>query len=368
MKILYVTTIGITMTFFKVFIRELLDEGHIVHIMCNEDTAKVPECYREWNCSIYHHSCSRSPLSPDNLKAVSQIRKLVTENNYDIVHCHTPVAAACTRLACRSLRKHGTRVFYTAHGFHFYKGAPLKNWIIYYPVEKLCAHFTDVLITINREDYERAKKSLKAKRVEYVPGVGIDVDKFRNTVIDRAAKRLELGLPENSTVLVSVGELNQNKNHEVIIRALAELDDDHVHYVIAGVGPLKDYLRELSESLGVSERVHLLGYRNDVAEIYKASDVCCFPSFREGLPVSLMEAMACGLPCAVSLIRGNMDLIDDNGGKSFDPHNINSCVTAISSTLKCDRNAMKEYNRNKIDEFGIMYVTERMRRLYFGKA
>lgn len=211
------------MIFFKDLVRELLNEGHTVDIMCNEEQEKVPECYREWGCKIYHHSCTRSPFSKGTFRAIREIREVVKENDYDIVHCHTPIASICTRLACRKLRKNGLRVMYTAHGFHFYKGAPLLNWLLYYPAEKLCARFTDVLITINREDYELAKRKMKAKQVEYVPGVGIDVERFKNTVINKAEKRKELSIPEDAFLLVSVGELNKNKNHEVVIRALVQI-------------------------------------------------------------------------------------------------------------------------------------------------
>lgn len=159
------------MGFFKNFIKELLEDGHTVDIATNETTSKVPDCYREWGCQIYQISCTRSPFNKGNIDAIRQIRKIAADGSYGIVHCHTPIAAMCTRLACRKLRKSGLKVFYTAHGFHFYKGAPLKNWLVYYPIEWLCAHWTDVLITINKEDFELAKKKMKAKRVEYVPGV-----------------------------------------------------------------------------------------------------------------------------------------------------------------------------------------------------
>ena len=152
MKILYVTTIGGTMRFFRSVIKELLDAGHVVDIAANEKTSPVAPCYREWGCTVHQIDPSRSPLNKGNLMAIKQIKKLVTENHYDIVHCHTPVAAMCTRLACRKARKSGTKVFYTAHGFHFYKGAPRKNWLIFYPIEKFCARWTDLLITINKFD------------------------------------------------------------------------------------------------------------------------------------------------------------------------------------------------------------------------
>lgn len=309
MKILYVTTIGLTMSFFEQLIHELLDEGHTVDIATNETGSPVPDCYRKWGCKVFPISCTRSPFNVGTLQAIKEIRKIVEGRGYDIVHCHTPIAAMCTRLACQPLRKKGLKVIYTAHGFHFYKGAPLKNWLLYFPIEWICSFFTDVLITINQEDYRFSQTALHACKNEYVPGVGIDTEKFFNTIVDRDAKRAEIGVPTNCTLLMSVGELNKNKNHEVVIRAIAKINNPNIHYIIAGKGELQGYLLSLAESLNIVVQVHLLGYRDDIAELYKASDICVFPSLREGLPVSLMEAMACGLPCAVSKIRGNVDLI-----------------------------------------------------------
>lgn len=364
MKILYVTTVGITMTFFKQLIKELLDEGHTVDIMCNETDMKVPDCYREWNCKIYHHSCSRSPLSKGNLLAIGEIKKLVEEQKYDIVHCHTPIAAMCTRVACRKLRKQGVKVMYTAHGFHFYKGAPLLNWLIYYPIEKICSYWTDVLITINQEDYNLAIRKMKARRIEYVPGVGIDIDKFKNTVVNKKQKREELGIPEGAFLLLSVGELNENKNHELVIRALAEIKNKNIHYLIAGEGNLKSYLTNLCSELSLSDNVHLAGYRKDVNELYMISDAFIFPSFREGLSVSLMEAMSVGLPCIVSKIRGNVDLIDENGGEVFNPFSLEECKKALFKIKRKDLDKMTKYNSKKIKKFSLHTIIESMNQLY----
>ena len=279
-KILYITTIGTTMGFFTSYIKDLLAAGHTVDIATNEATSPVRECYSQWGCNIFSISTSRSPFSSGNIKAVGQIKKIVEEGMYDIVHCHTPIAAACTRLACRNLRKKGVKVIYTAHGFHFYTGAPKPNWLIFYPVEKLCGRWTDVLLTINQEDYQRATKSIPAKKVEYVPGVGIAVEKFSGTQIDRAEKRASLGIPEDAFLLCSVGELNANKNHEVVIRAMALLEQQNIHYMVAGVGDRKEHLLQLAQELHLEDRVHLLGYRKDVAELYKTADLFVFPSFR----------------------------------------------------------------------------------------
>ena len=288
---------------------------------------------------------------------------LFYKEKYEIIHCHTPIAAFCTRLACRTLRKNGTRVFYTAHGFHFYKGAPLKNWLFFYTAEKLCAKMTDVLITINQEDYALAQKKLKAKRVAYVPGVGIDLEKFSACSVDKKAKREELGIPEDAKLLLSVGELNENKNHETVIRSIADMKD--THYIIAGDGKRKEKLMSVIEELGLSERVKLLGRRNDIAELCKVSDVFVFPSFREGLSLALMEAMACGLPCAVSEIRGNIDLIDENGGTLFDPHSVQSCKDRLEELFGGDLKKTGEYNAEKVKKFSLDNVNKEMKKLYF---
>lgn len=365
MKILYVTTVGLTMTFFSSIIRELLDKGHTVDIACNESDSQVPDCYRDWGCGIHRIDCVRTPFAAGNARAVGQIRRLVRENGYGIVHCHTPIAAACTRLACKDLRKEGVRVFYTAHGFHFYKGAPLKSWLLYYPIEKLCAHFTDTLITINREDYALAKRKMKARQVVYVPGVGIDVDKFRNTVVDRPAKRKELGIPEDAFLLLSVGELNENKNHQIVIRTLAELNDPSIHYAIAGNGALAEYLTALAEQLGVAERVHLLGYRRDVAELYKTADVDVFPSIREGLGLAAIEGMAAGMPLICSDNRGTRDYAV-NGMNALVCGNVGDYAEAISR-LRVDHQLREELGRagsQSAERFSVGEVNREMLRMY----
>lgn len=368
MRILYVTTISLTMnSFFKPHVEMLVKEGNQVDIACNACDLPLDELYARLGCEFHQVDFSRSPLSLDNFKAYGQLKKVVKNGNYDIVHCHTPNASVITRLVCHNFRKkNGLKVFYTAHGFHFYKGAPKRNWMVFYPIEKFCSRFTDKLITINKEDYELAKNKFKAGEVCYVPGVGIDLSKFENVQVDRCAKRREIGVPEDAFLLLSVGELNENKNHQVIIKALAKLNNPNVHYAIAGVGDKRDYLLELAKELGVSEQVHLLGYRKDIPELNYSADVFCFPSLREGLSVSLMEAMACCVPCVVSRIRGNMDLVDEFGGCLFAPHDEKASLEAIAYVMNSSGHDMGMYNGKKVQKFGCATVLRYMRRLYCG--
>lgn len=366
MKILYVTTVSMTMGFFPEHVKMLLNEGHSVEIATNCEQL-VPEIYKTLDCKVHDIPFSRIPFSRDNLKAYKMLKHLVETERYDIVHTHTPNASMLVRFACRKLRKRGTRVFYTAHGFHFFKGAPLKNWLIYYPIEKLCARFTDVLITINKEDYALAQKKMHAKKICYVPGVGIDLSKIQNIECNRGELRKSMDCPEECILLLSIGELNTNKNHQVVVKALTRLNNKNVHYAIAGIGNQKDNLLALAKKLGVDDQIHLLGYRTDALKLYRASDVFVFPSFREGLSVSLMEAMASGLPVVCSRIRGNVDLVEDCcGGFLFSPNNETELANNLEKILANEdfRKKMGQSNLIAIQQFGQENVLNDMKEIY----
>lgn len=306
----------------------------------------------------------RSPYNLKNLHAYKTLCNLIKEKNFDTIFCHEPVGGAMGRIAGH---KYNCKVIYTAHGFHFYKGAPLLNWLLYYPVEKWLARYTDALITINREDYELAKRKMKLRnggKVYYVPGVGVDLEKFSKTTIDKKTKRSELGIPDDAVLLLSVGELNHNKNHETVIRAIADMN---VYYIIAGQGELHQHLEDLIDSLNLRDRVKLLGFRGDVKELYEAADIFVFPSFREGLSVSVMEAMASGLPCVASKIRGNTDLLENTGGGFLcDPHNASEFadkIELLAANVQL-REKMGRTNLMTIQKFSTETVIQEMQNIY----
>lgn len=366
MKILYVTTVGQTMGFFTSMIAELIQEGHSVDIACS-NIERVPQKYNEMGCKAFPLSCSRNPFNLGNIKAVKEIKELIVSGKYDVVHCHTPIVATLARFACKSFRKKGLKVFYTAHGFHFYKGAPLINWFLYYPIEQLCSRWTDVLITMNKEDFELAKRKMKAKSVKYIPGVGIDTRKFSRTTTDRTEKRKRLGLQNNDIMLLSVGELNPGKNHGVIIKSLAELKNPRLHFFIAGQGSQKIHLEQMATNLRIANQVSLIGYRKDIPELLRAADIFCFPSKREGLPVSLMEAMASGLPCVASKIRGNIDLISDGEGGILCHYNdIKGFAVAIDQLYKNTelREKMGNINKKNIKQMDMKTINRNNKKLY----
>lgn len=367
MKILYVTTISNTVNAFLIpHIKMLIDEGHQVDVAFNIEQEIKPEIY-EMGCKIHQLPLQRSPLKKDNFRAYRILKNIIISEGYVLVHTHTPVASAIVRLACRKLSS--VKVFYTAHGFHFFKGAHMRNWLIYYPVEKWLSKYTDTLITINGEDYERAKKFSKAAKVKYIPGVGINLRKFQEAKIDRVTKRNEIGVPQNSFVLLSIGELNYNKNHEVVIRALSKIEHCDVHYVICGEGPLEDHLIDLSEKLEVGENLHLLGFRKDIPEICKVCDLFVFPSKREGLGLAAIEAMASGLPIITSDVHGIVDYsINGITGYTCSPNDVESLVTAINSmyTNKPLRIKIGKSNQNIAIKYNLSNILNELEKIYKG--
>ncbi|MEW9109060.1 MAG: glycosyltransferase family 4 protein [Cytobacillus gottheilii] len=306
----------------------------------------------------------RSPFSLNNIKAYKQLKRIMKAENFDVVHCHSPMGAVLTRLAAKSVGL--SPVIYTAHGFHFYKGAPFINWLLYYPIERFLAGYTDVLITINKEDYEVAQK-FKAKKVMYVPGIGVDTNKFGEIAIDRDKKRVELGLSNDTIVLLSIGEMIKRKNYETALKAIANVKCQNFVYLICGRGELENDLKELVKSLGIEKKVRFLGFRNDIPEICKASDIFLFPSYQEGLPVSVMEAMSAGLPIICSAIRGNTDLIEDaDGGFLLNPNDIAGFTHSIQRVIN-DTNLRKTMglkNLEKVKTYDKGLVKDRMRELY----
>lgn len=329
---------------------------------------KLKEDEEKYGLFIKQIDLARSPYSHKNINAYKQLIKVIKEEGIDYIHCNTPVGGLLGRIAGKKCKV--KKVIYQAHGFHFYKGAPLKNWLIYYPIERWLAHYTDAIITINREDFELAKNKMRIRKggkVYYVPGVGIDLSQYNLPENTREIKRQELGLKETDVALISAGELNANKNNKVIIEALGNLQNKNVHYFLCGVGPCEQELKELAKSKGISEKVHFLGYRTDIKDLFRAADVFVMPSFREGLSRSIMEAMASGLPCIVSDIRGNRDLIDSNlGGFLCDPYDINSFEISIENILQNSKliKQMGVHNKNKIKEYSLNVVEDTLKEIY----
>ncbi len=365
-KILLTCTDSMMMQFMVPHVRFLCENGYRVDVACScvrDRMEEVREAFAQnETVRVLEVNLKRNPLKLSNFRGLSQLKKIIKENDYDLVWTNEPVMGLMTRLAARKARKkRGLKVMYMAHGFHFFRGAPKKNHLIYYPIERIASRWTDLLVTINREDCETAKAKLKAKKVLYVQGIGIDTHKFEKTEIDKEAKKESLGIPRDATVFLSVGELEVRKNHLHSIRAFAQLNRENTYFLIAGTGSQKELLLSEAKALGVQDRVKLLGYRKDVGELCKMADVFLFLSRQEGLPVALMEAMICALPVIASRVRGNVDELDDEKGGYLIPNDDVALLCEKMKTLCEDetkRNTFGAYNAQKAQAFDITAIRE----------
>ncbi len=361
-RVLIVCTTDSMFTNFLIpHIKDLVTKGFKVECACSRTGSFIDELRDTTGVVVHEVGFERSPYSPKNIIALKKLNNVVKEKGFDTVFCHEPVGGAMGRVVGHL---NHCKVIYMAHGFHFFRGAPRAS-LIYYLVEKLLAHWTDVLVTINQEDYEASLRFSSKSKVK-IPGIGIDIKKFEfspNSVYIRE----QFNLNSEDVVCLSVGELIPRKNHEVVIRAIAKLDNDHIHYFIAGDGELKGYLSDLINELNVSNQIHLLGYRKDINKLCNAADVFIMPSLQEGLSVALMEAMATGKVIVASKIRGNVDLIDENkGGILVSPKNVDEYVLALKNIIN-NKSKWKEYskyNMDKVKQFSIDSVKTYMDEIY----
>lgn len=338
--------------------------GAIVHCACNRRSEHFENIANATGAIMHDIYLTRNPFNPKLLKGYNQLKKLAKEEKFDLIDCLQPVGGFMGRMIAK---KYKLPCLYTAHGFHFYKGAPLKNKLIYKTIEKYCSKFTTVLVTMNEEDYQASKK-FKAKKVFKINGIGVDFSKYKpDENFDRVAFRKTLGLAEDDFVVASVGELNKNKNTLRLIDAVANTKNKNIKYLICGKGPLeKEYIKKI-EKLNLSSRVKFLGYRKDIPNILNSIDCYLMPSYREGLSKAMMEAMAYSLPVVGSKIRGNVDLIGDNeGGILVSPTDTNAFTKAIdelSTNLELCK-AYGERNKNYIQNFSLETVLSQMEKIY----
>lgn len=350
------TTDSMIWNFLVPHIKRLEAEGYVVECACSETGPFFEDLKSVHGLVMHRVDFKRSPYSLSNLAAFRQLKRIVRERGIHIIFCHEPVGGAMGRLVGHMTN---CKVVYMAHGFHFYKGAPKQSRLYYY-IEKFLARYTDILITINQEDYE-ASLTFKAGKKYLLPGIGIDTSRFVYQP-EPGYIRSELHLGDGDIVLLSVGELIKRKNHETVIEAVAGLNDPRLHYVIAGDGELMDQLREKIRALQAS-RVHLLGYRKDIGKLCNSADIFIMPSFQEGLSVALMEAMACGLPIIASEIRGNVDLLpDERYGILVKPTDVDGYRSAICQLLSDAglRSRMGRQNMERVKLFDIKAVEDQL--------
>lgn len=344
------------------------DMGYEVWVGVNREKPEELKADVDYQVHFYDSHTYRSLFAiKDNWIAFRNTMTVLKKGNFEVIHCNTPIGGMIGRV-CGKLAKI-PHIIYTAHGFHFYKGAPLFNRTILKWAEMMMAHWTDVIITMNQEDYEAAKKfKLRNNgKVYYVPGVGIDTDVYKNIVIDRGKIRSSVGVQDKDIVCISMGDLISRKNYGVAIKAIAECKNPHLHYLICGKGPELESLKKLAKEQGVEEQIHFLGFRTDIKELLKVADIFLFTTRQEGMPRSMMEAMASGLPCIASRIRGNVDLLENEKGGYLVPVNDVGIIAEKIQELMSDeglRKKMSERNLVRILDFDSKKVKEIISEIY----
>lgn len=366
-KVLFVATITKHINAFHIpYLKWFKKQGYEVHV-ASKGNEPIEYCDKHFDIPF-----ERFPLKAQNIKAYKQLKNIINENKYEIIHCHTPVGGVLTRLAARKARKkYNTKVIYTAHGFHFYKGAPLLNWIIYYPIEKVCARWTDCLITITNEDYEFAKKHLKAKNIEHVNGIGMDPERLRKelTQEEKDKFRCKLGIRKDDIVFSYIAELNANKNQMLLIKTIQELkkEQHNIRLLLIGNGSLKEQYQQYIKENNLENEIQLLGKRQDINELLSITNIYLTSSIREGLPVNVMEAMYKGLPIIATDNRGHRELIH-NGKNGYiceknDTENFENNIQKFLKDMSIINN-MKEINKILVKKYELEEVKNKMEEIY----
>lgn len=373
------TTSDFLEKFEKGDVKILKEMGYTIHYAANtkiEQPLFSEEEVKAMGIQIHDLDIERSPyMFHNNRKAFKQLQRIIEECQIDIIHCHTPVGGVLGRLAGRVFKKQGIKVIYTAHGFHFYKGAPLLNNTIFYMVERVLAHFTDYLIVINDEDFDsacrfRLKRNGKVLRI---PGVGLNLEKFKPMTEEaKKQQRQMLGLGEEDFFLVSVGEVNENKNHVVVLKMLAHLKKQygnlHIKYGICGDGFFRERMERWIQQAGLADEVKIYGYTRQVPEILGCADALIFPSKREGLGMAALEALAMGVPVLAADNRGTREYMKDGeNGYVCAPDDVNGFLRGLRALQKMtmeEKERMRQFCRNSVERFDQKYAEEIMRQVY----
>jgi glycosyltransferase EpsD len=342
------------------------EQGFETHVACRS-AYDLPFVDKHWEIPF-----ERAPFSKENFSAYKRLKVAIEEGNFSLIHCHTPAASVLTRLASKASRRNGTKLIYTAHGFHFFTGAPWLNWMLYYPIELWLSNMTDAIVCINHEDFNRIKRK-GSKTCEYhlIPGVGTDKNRFFN--VEKSEKetiRQKNNIDLNDFIVVYCAEFSDRKNHQFIIKAVRDNIqrlDNNIKFLFAGKGETEEHLKDLVRKYKLEDKFHFLGFRSDIDQVYKMADIGISSSKQEGLGLNLVEEMMCGLPVIATLIRGHNEIIDDQqNGFLFTQGNASQFVDLIQ-LLKNDKTLYQNFSEKamiKARKFELNNALETMTNIY----
>lgn len=355
-------------------IRILSDMGYDIEIACNfldgntctkSEILSLKQYLDSHDFKYYQIDFVRNPVHIRGfLKAYNQLYHLCQNKKYHFIHCHSPIGGVISRIVGHRMN---IPVAYTAHGFHFFDGAPLHNWMLYYPLELFLSKWTKVLITINEEDYLRVKNRFHAQYILYIRGIGININAYamdeHKRQLTRNRIRAKLGLVESEKMLLSVGELTDRKNHEIVLNALKQINCPELKYYICGIGDKLNSYKQFVKEHGIEKQVIFLGFRNDLRDLYASCDLFVFPSRQEGMPVALMEAIASGAPVICSNIRGNNELIRD-ADRRFPATDINCLVNKLVKWQNGELDCFSAQDRINLQPYDISNIENDIRNAY----
>ncbi len=366
-KILYTATSDIHLkTFHFPYLKWLIRQGYEVHVACeNRANIDLTFCHK-----VHYFPFKRNPFHPKNISAFFKLRKIIKKNEFDLIHCHTPTVSVITRFAAISSRNKGTKVLYTAHGYHFYNGAPLKMWLFFYPLERILSKFTDAIILINKEDYELTKKSFFNRDTFYIKGIGVDISRFSETNEELLSRKKEiLNINKDDFILLYVAEFIPRKNHEFLIRSCEKMIKNvpNVRFLFAGTGVLIEEMKTLVNDLKLDNYVKLLGWRDDVQDLMRMADIGISSSKQEGLGLALAEEMYFKLPIVATYDRGHKEMIvHGENGFMFDHGDVDSFVNFIKQLYEDETMYIKFSNsaKEKSREFLLENSLSSMKNVY----